>query len=51
MSRAIPNDLRPEIVEIMSGGGIIPAEHYQDALERADEVIDLVMARLEQESA
>ena len=51
MSRVIPNDIRPEIVELMSGGGVIPMEQYQDALERADEVIDLVLARYEQESA
>ena len=51
MSRVIPNDLRPEIVALMSGGGIIPREQYQDALDRADKVIDLVLARHEQESA
>lgn len=51
MSRVIPNDIRSEIVEIMSGGGVIPMEQYQDALERADDIIDLVLARHEQESA
>jgi len=50
MSRLIPNDIRPEIVSIMSGGGVIPADQYQDALERADEVIDLVMASMEHEA-
>lgn len=45
MSRVIQyEDIRREIVEIMSGGGV-SLELYPEALERADEIIDLIESR------
>lgn len=38
--------LRDKIVTIMSGGGVATEEHT-DALERADEIIDLIISRLD----
>lgn len=45
-TRLAPIDVRDKIVEIMSGGGV-DSEHHADALERADEIIDLIVRRVE----